>query len=71
MCKTVARKRCALLRSAFGIALRLTVSINVHGAFPKIDRLSGRSCPRERTLQDSYTNSSVCRRSACKRLLDK
>jgi len=32
--------------------LRLTASINVHGAFPKIDRLSGRSCPRKRTLQD-------------------
>ena len=25
-----------LLRSAFGIALKSTVSINVHGAFPKI-----------------------------------
>jgi len=31
----VATKRSALLRSAFGIALRLTVSINVHGTFPK------------------------------------
>ncbi len=29
-----------LLRSAFGIALKPTVSINVHGAFPKIDRWS-------------------------------
>jgi|NOAtaT_5_FD_contig_123_17252_length_1056_multi_14_in_1_out_2_3 hypothetical protein len=41
-----------LLRSAFGIALKPTVSINVHGAFPKIDRWSSRSHIRERTLQD-------------------
>ncbi|WP_228020833.1 hypothetical protein [Microcystis sp. LEGE 08355] len=29
-----------------------TVSINVDGAFPKIDRWSSRSHLRERTLQD-------------------
>jgi hypothetical protein len=31
---------------------KLTASINVHGAFPKIDRWSSRSQIRERTLQD-------------------
>ena len=41
-----------LLGSAFVIPIRLTVSINVHGAFPKIDRWTGRTCIRERTLQD-------------------
>jgi hypothetical protein len=30
----------------FGIALRLTAAINVHGAFPKIDRWSTRTCIR-------------------------
>jgi hypothetical protein len=39
-------------RSAFGITLKLTASINVHGAFPKIDRWSSRIQIRERTLQD-------------------
>ena len=39
-------------RSAFGIALKLTASINQHGAFPKIDRWSSRIQIRERTLQD-------------------
>jgi hypothetical protein len=39
-------------RSAFGIALKLTTLINVHGAFPKIDRWSSGSQIRERTLQD-------------------
>ncbi|WP_193746293.1 hypothetical protein [Microcystis aeruginosa] len=33
----------------FGIPL--TAAINVHGAFPKIDRWSSRTCIRERTLQ--------------------
>ncbi|BAG01909.1 MULTISPECIES: hypothetical protein [Microcystis] len=33
----------------FGIAL--TAAINGHGAFPKIDRWSNRTCIRERTLQ--------------------
>ncbi|TRU93235.1 MAG: hypothetical protein EWV76_00910 [Microcystis novacekii Mn_MB_F_20050700_S1] len=28
--------------------------INVHGAFPKIDRCSGRTCMRERTLPDLH-----------------
>jgi hypothetical protein len=32
--------------------LKPTASINGHGAFPKIDRWSSRSCIRERTLQD-------------------
>ncbi|MCZ8227128.1 MAG: hypothetical protein O9324_25120 [Microcystis sp. LE19-84.1B] len=40
-----------LLPSAFGIVLKPTVSINVHGAFPKIDRWSNRSHIRERTLR--------------------
>jgi hypothetical protein len=35
----------------FGIALRLTAAINVHGAFPKIERWSNRTCIRERTLR--------------------
>jgi hypothetical protein len=35
----------------FGIALRLTAAINVHGAFPKIDRWSSRTDFRERTLR--------------------
>ncbi|NCR01571.1 MAG: hypothetical protein DWQ53_01945 [Microcystis flos-aquae DF17] len=39
----------------FGIALRLTAAINVHGAFSKIDRWSSRTCIRERTLGLSYT----------------
>jgi len=33
----------------FGIAL--TAAINVHGAFPKSDRWSSRTCIRERTLR--------------------
>jgi hypothetical protein len=33
----------------FGIPL--TAAINVHGAFPKSDRWSSRTCIRERTLQ--------------------
>ncbi|WP_159296231.1 hypothetical protein [Microcystis aeruginosa] len=33
----------------FGIAL--TAAINGHGAFPKIDRWSSRTCIRERTLR--------------------
>ncbi|MDJ0538698.1 MAG: hypothetical protein PX481_08360 [Microcystis sp. M53603_WE2] len=37
----------------FGIPL--TAAINVHGAFPKIDRWSSRTCIRERTLGLSYT----------------
>jgi hypothetical protein len=43
-----------------GIALKLTASINVHGAFPKIDRWSSRIQIRERTLQDrrSHLNHS-------------
>ena len=41
-----------LLPSAFDIAFKPTAAINVHGAFPKIDRWSARSCLRERTLQD-------------------
>ena len=48
-----------LLRSAFGIALpsafsippKLTASINVHGAFLKIDRWSSKTPIRERTLR--------------------
>ncbi|AVQ74335.1 hypothetical protein B5D77_14840 [Microcystis sp. MC19] len=39
-------------RSAFGIVLKLTFSINVHGAFPKIDRWSSKTDIRERTLPD-------------------
>ena len=38
-------------RSAFGIALKLTASVNEHGAFPKIDRWSSGSHLRERTLR--------------------
>ncbi|AKV68048.1 hypothetical protein [Microcystis panniformis] len=30
-------------------------AINVHGAFPKSDRWSSRTCIRERTLGLSYT----------------
>ncbi len=41
-----------LLPSAFDIAFKPTAAINVHGAFPKIDRWSSRSHMRERTLQD-------------------
>jgi hypothetical protein len=37
----------------FGIPL--TAAINVHGAFPKSDRWSSRTCIRERTLRLSYT----------------
>ncbi|BAG02478.1 unknown protein [Microcystis aeruginosa NIES-843] len=47
-----------------GIALKLTVSIHGHGAFPKIDRWSGRSCIRERTLgrrRYHYESSNYCR----------
>jgi len=40
-----------LLGSAFVIPLRLTASINVHGAFPKIYWYNSRTCIRERTLQ--------------------
>ncbi len=40
-----------VLPSAFRIALKPTAAINVHGAFPKIDRWSSRSHIRERTLQ--------------------
>jgi len=40
-----------LLRSAFGIALKPTTSMSVHGAFPKIDWWSSRTCIRERTLR--------------------
>ncbi|GBD55327.1 hypothetical protein [Microcystis aeruginosa] len=38
--------------NAFSIALKLTSLINVHGAFPKIDRWSSGSQIRERTLED-------------------
>ncbi|AVQ73749.1 hypothetical protein B5D77_22850 [Microcystis sp. MC19] len=34
----------------FGIPL--TAAINVHGAFPKSDRWSSRTCIRERTLPE-------------------
>jgi hypothetical protein len=50
-----------LLRSAFGIAFKPTASINVHGAFPKIDRWSSRSHIRERTLQRLRTATQCLR----------
>ena len=48
-------------RSAFGIALKLTTLINVHGAFPKIDRWSSRIQIRERTLQDRRSHYLIFR----------
>ena len=48
-------------RSAFGIALKLTTLINVHGAFPKIDRWSSRLQIRERTLQARRTATQCLR----------
>ncbi len=49
---------CVLLPSAFHIALKPTVSINVHGAFPKIDRWSSRNHFGERTLRLSGATMS-------------
>ncbi len=53
-------------RSAFGIALKLTTLINVHGAFPKIDRWTGRNCIRERTLQDRRSHSTLVVPEICR-----
>ena len=50
-----------LLRSAFGIALKPTAAINVHGAFPKNRSISGAV---RATLGNAPYSDSVLLRSA-------